>query len=189
MAHKEQWDFCKKVKSRFSEHFTNSRVLDNGSFDVNGNEEFLFADCEFYGLDLAPGDGVDIVCPAQDHNAPNDYYDTIISCECWEHNPYYKESIVNCVRMLKPGGLFLFTCATTGRPPHGVGYLEEGCSKEYKDWKSLPNTYIEGWDHDYYRNVTESDIRSAIDIGDIFKEYEFEINSDHHDLYFWGIKK
>ena len=47
MAHKEQWDFCKKVKSRFSEHFTNSRVLDIGSFDVNGNEEFLFADCEF----------------------------------------------------------------------------------------------------------------------------------------------
>ena len=189
MAHKEQWDFCQKVKNKFGDFFVNKKVLDIGSFDVNGNEEFLFENCDFSGLDLAPGDGVDIVCPAQDYDAPDETYDTIISCECWEHNPFYKESIVNCVRLLKSSGLFLFTCATTGRAPHGVGYLEEGCSNQYKNWKSLPNTYVANWDHNYYRNVTEDDIRSAIDVDDVFVDYEFQVEKNHFDLYFWGIKR
>ena len=116
MAHREQWVFCGKVKQLFPESFINKKVLDIGSFDVNGNEEFLFEDCNFTGLDIGPGDGVDVVCPAQEYDAPDETFDTIISCECWEHNPYYKESIVNAVRMLKKGGLFFFSCATTGRP-------------------------------------------------------------------------
>ena len=91
--------------------------------------------------------------------------------------------------MLRSGGLFLFTCATTGRAPHGVGYLEEGCSNQYKKWKSLPNTYVANWDHDYYENVTEDDIRSAVDVNGLFADYEFEVESNHYDLYFWGIKK
>jgi len=189
MAHDEQWSFCEKVKARFNSNFVDCRVLDVGSFDVNGNEEFLFTNCEFHGLDLAPGNGVSIVCPAQEYDAPDNYYDTIISCECWEHNPYYEESILNCVRMLRSKGLFLFTCATTGRAPHGVGYLEDGCSQQHENWKSLPNTYIENWDHDYYKNVTENDIRKFLDLDLIFEDYYFEVEKDHCDLYFWGIKK
>ena len=38
-------------------------------------------------------------------------------------------------------------------------------------------------------NVTEDMIRDAIDIDDIFSSYEFEVEEDHCDLYFWGIKK
>jgi hypothetical protein len=47
MAHNQQWDFCKKVKSKFPNNFNNIKVLDIGAFDVNGNEAFLFDDCEF----------------------------------------------------------------------------------------------------------------------------------------------
>ena len=42
MAHKEQWVFCGKVKALYPDYFENKKVLDIGSFDVNGNEEFLF---------------------------------------------------------------------------------------------------------------------------------------------------
>ena len=190
MAHVEQWDFCRKIKSKFPNNFNKIRVLDIGAFDVNGNEEFLFDNCDFVGLDIGPGKGVDVVCPAQDYNAPDESFDTIISCECWEHNPYYKESIVNATRMLKPGGLFLFTCATTGRPVHGVASLEATCSEQHKgSWKTMPNVSRENWDNEYYRNVTEEDVRDAIDIDNIFSSYEFEIHTEHCDLYFWGIKK
>ena len=41
MAHKEQWIFCEKVKAKFPQSFKEIKVLDIGSFDVNGNEEFL----------------------------------------------------------------------------------------------------------------------------------------------------
>jgi len=189
MAHKEQWVFCGKVKGLHPEFFENKKVLDIGSFDVNGNEEFLFKNCDFTGLDIGEGDGVDVVCPAQLYDAADETFDTIISCECWEHNPYYAESIENAIRMLKRGGLFFFTCATTGRPVHGVSYLEEQCSKEYDDWKTLPNVSRENWDNDYYKNVTEKMIRDAVDVDKIFSSYEFEIEEDHCDLYFWGIKK
>ena len=137
MAHKEQWVFCGQVKGLHPEYFENKKVLDIGSFDVNGNEEFLFKNCDFTGLDIGEGDGVDVVCPAQDYDEPDETFDTIISCECWEHNPFYKESIQNAVRMLKSGGLFFFTCATIGRPVHGVSYLEKDCSEQHKNWKTM----------------------------------------------------
>lgn len=189
MAHKEQWIFCQKVKDKFPQSFKEKKVLDIGSFDVNGNEEFLFDNCDFNGLDLCPGDGVDIVCPAQDYDAPDETYDTIISCECWEHNPFYEESINNAVRMLKSGGLFLFTCATTGRPIHGVKSLEQYSKTKHKDWKTMPNVKVENWDNEYYKNLTQEDIRDCLDVDNIFSEYEFEVEENHCDLYFWGIKK
>ena len=196
MAHVQQWDFCKKVKNKFPDHFKNIKVLDIGAFDVNGNEAFLFDDCDFIGLDIGPGDGVDVVCPAQEYDAPDNSFDTIISCECWEHNPFYKESIQNAVRMLKPGGLFLFTCATTGRPVHGtatqdaidIANMKTLQGTDIVEWKTMPNVSREDWDNEYYRNVTEDDVRAAISIDDIFSSYQFEVNTDHCDLYFWGIK-
>ena len=189
MAHQQQWDFCKSVKSKFPGHFRQVKVLDIGSFDVNGNESFLFEDSQFTGLDIGPGPGVDVVCPAQDYGAPDESYDTVISCECWEHNPYYAESIRNAIRMTKKGGLFLFTCATTGRPVHGVASLEDKCKKTHMLWKTMPNVSRHDWDNEYYRNLTENDIRAAVEIDKFFESYEFSVNEEHCDLYFWGIKK
>jgi len=188
MAHKQQWEFCKLVKKKFPSYFRNVKVLDIGSYDVNGNESFLFENSEFIGLDIGPGPGVDVVCPAQLYDAPDNTFDTIISCECWEHNPYYIESIKNAIRMLKPNGLFLFTCATTGRPVHGVASLEDMGKSTYKEWKTLPNVSRKDWDNEYYKNVTEKDIENGISLKDFFNQYEFSKNDDHHDLYFWGIK-
>ena len=53
----------------------------------------------------------------------------------------------------------------------------------------MPNVSRENWNNEYYRNVTEEDVRKAINVEEIFKKYDFEVNTDHCDLYFWGIKK
>lgn len=197
MAHKEQKEFLNRIKNRFPDAFKNRKVLDIGSFDVNGNEKSWFENCDFIGLDLLEGPGVDIACPANEYDAPDETYDTIISCECWEHNPFYKESIINSVRMLKSGGYFIFTCATTGRPIHGTKTQDEidrerkitlqGNSTE--NWITMPNVLRENWNNEYYKNLTEHDIRECINIDDIFSDYEFEIEINHCDLYFWGKKK
>jgi SAM-dependent methyltransferase len=197
MAHKEQKAYLDKIKSKFPEAFTNVKVLDIGSFDVNGNEKPWFDDCNFIGLDLLPGPGVDVVCPANEYNAPDKSFDTIISCECWEHNPFYKESILNAIRMLKNGGYFIWTCATTGRPVHGTktqdnidrsrNVTAQGNTTD--NWKTMPNVERDDWDNEYYKNITEEDIREFCDIDNIFDEYEFEVEVNHCDLYFWGIKK
>ena len=189
MAHKEQTNYVNKIKQQFPNYFTNKKVLGIGTFNVCGTEDTYFDDCDYSGLDLGPGPGVDIVCPAQDYDAPNNTFDTIISCECFEHNPYYKETIQNAVRMLKSGGMFLFTCATTGRPVHGVKSLEEKSKEKFPNWKTMPNVSRENWDNEYYKNLTEEDIRECLDFDDKFESYQFEVETNHCDLFFWGIKK
>jgi hypothetical protein len=83
--------------------------------------------------------------------------------------------------------MFIFTCATTGRPVHGIKSLEE--ESKIKKWITMPNVSIDNWDNDYYKNLTEEDIRECVDIDSIFKDYEFEVEINHCDLFFWGIKK
>ena len=103
MAHKEQRDYFESVKKRFPEAFVNKKVLDIGSYDLNGTNEYLFENSTVLGLDIEEGPGVDVVCEAQKYDAPDEAFDAIVSSECWEHNPYYKESLQNAVRMLKSG--------------------------------------------------------------------------------------
>jgi SAM-dependent methyltransferase len=197
MAHKEQRDYLDRMKKQFPNSFQNCKVLDIGSFDVNGNEKPWFDNCDFIGLDLLPGPGVDIACPANEYDAPDETFDTIISCECWEHNPFYKESIINAIRMLKPGGYFIWTCATTGRPVHGTATqdaIDKAKGKTAQgnlvdNWKTMPNVEKVDWDNEYYKNVTEEDVREFCDIDAIFDSYAFEIEINHCDLMFWGRKK
>jgi SAM-dependent methyltransferase len=189
MAHKEQLDYVNKIKSKLPQYFENQKVLGVGTFNVCGTEDVFFNNCDYQGLDLGPGPGVDIVCPAQDYDAPDNSYDVVISCECFEHNPFYKETIQNITRLLKPGGLFLFTCATTGRPVHGTKSLEEESKQKHANWKTMPNVVRENWDNEYYKNLTEEDIRNCVDIDFLFLSYEFKTEMNHFDLYFWGIKK
>lgn len=195
--HKEQIEYLNKIKEKFPNTFKGKKVLDIGSFNVNGNEKPWFENCDFIGLDLLPGPGVDIACPAHKYDEPNETFDTIISCECWEHNPFYKESILNAIRMLKPGGYFIWTCATTGRPVHGTK-TQDAIDRENKktaqgnsseNWITMPNVEKENWDNEYYKNVTEEDIREFCDVDSIFSSYEFEVDTNHCDLYFWGVKK
>jgi hypothetical protein len=91
--------------------------------------------------------------------------------------------------MLKPNGMFLFTCATTGRPVHGTKSLEEESKKKFPNWKTMPNVVRENWDNEYYKNLTEEDIRECIDIDNSFSKYEFEVETNHCDLFFYGFKK
>ena len=189
MAHKEQVDYVNRVKDKFPTFFQNQKVLGIGTFNVCGTEDEFFNNCDYQGLDLGPGPGVDIVCPAQDYDAPDNSYDVIVSCECFEHNPFYKETIQNAYRILKPGGMFLFTCATTGRPVHGTISLEEESKKKWENWKTMPNVTRENWDNDYYKNLTEDDIRAVIEINNTFSDFNFEYEPSSCDLYFWGIKR
>ena len=52
MAHQSQVDYCLSVKSRFPGHFRRKSVLDAGSLDINGNNRYLFDDCQYVGIDV-----------------------------------------------------------------------------------------------------------------------------------------
>ena len=180
MAHIEQQNFCLRMKNLFPDHFKNKKVLDAGSLDVNGNNRYLFEESEYIGVDVGPGKNVDIVCKIHDFEAPDSSYDTIISTECFEHDQYYELSISNLYRMLKPGGFFIFTCATTGREEHGTRRSHPSAAP------LLIN--LDSWG-DYYKNLTEEHIRDFQNLDELYSKYSFEVNDISHDLYFYGIKK
>jgi SAM-dependent methyltransferase len=177
MAHAEQQGFCNRVKQQFPTHFENVKVLDCGSYDVNGNNRYLFSNCDYTGIDLMPGPNVTEVSAIHEYLiGTSNVFDLIISTECFEHDMHFKKSIKRIMELLKPSGLFLFTCATVGRPRHGTVNHSPGDS---------PPTVAQGgtWGK-YYRNVP---IKDATRIGKKFSKHGVEING--HDLYFWGHNK
>src|SRR5690606_19424692 len=100
--------------------FRGTRVLEVGSLDLNGSVRSNFSGCDYLGIDVAAGPGVDLVCQGQDYDAPDGSFDVVTSCEAMEHNPYWRETFANMLRLCRPGGLILMTCATTGRGEHGT---------------------------------------------------------------------
>ena len=180
MAHPEQQKFCEQIKNEFPNFFENIKVLDVGSLDINGSNRELFINCEYVGVDIAEGKNVDIVSIAHELNHPDKCYDTIISTEAFEHDMYYEKTIQNIIRMLKPGGLFIFTCASIGRGEHGT--LKNGPDaapllKNFGEWAN------------YYKNLVESDFRKIDGFNDEFPNGVFVFNNYPYDIYFYGIKK
>jgi len=184
MAHKEQRDFCFRVKEKFPEYFKNKKVLDIGSLDINGSNKDLFEDCNYLGIDVGEGKNVDLISVGHLFDGPDNSFDTIISTEVFEHDMYYEQTIKNILRMLKPGGLFLFTCAAPGRPEHGTRRQGEWCAP-------LLLQISEEW-ADYYKNLDEFDVRKIGGFDETFPDSHFELNNIYldipADLYFYGIK-
>lgn len=175
--HWQAYSFVQVVRRNLPQYFYNSKVIEFGAACVNYSISSLFEHTEkYFGIDLTDAQGVDIICEAQSVNLGSSF-DVAVSCECFEHNPYYLETFQNMIKHVRPGGLVLFTCATTGRPEHGTTRTTP---------EQSPGTQTIGWD--YYRNVTKNDFSDEV-LGNSFSSYCFFENSASQDLYFVGIKK
>ena len=180
MSHQEQREYVQRLKEGFPDFFSSKRVLEIGSLDINGSLRSFFTNCDYIGIDVGEGPGVDIVCQGQEYDAPDKSYDVVCSAECFEHNPYWLETFKNMIRLCKSDGLIFFTCASDGRSEHGTTRTSPADS---------PLTVGIGWD--YYKNLNVFDFVSEINFYDYFSWYGFEYrnNSGHPDLYFFGITK
>ena len=124
---------------------------------------------------------VTIVSKTKDLPFTDNTFDTIISTECFEHDPEYKESFIKIYNMLKPDGLFCFTCASTGRLEHGTRRTSP--TESYGTIGNL--TYMS----DYYKNLTEIELNEVLKINDLFVVWDTYYNAESKDMYFVGIKK
>jgi SAM-dependent methyltransferase len=179
--HNQARNFTLFVQKLLSEYFQNKIVLDVGSGDINGNNRFLFNNCNYHGNDVINAPNVTIVSKTKDLPFINESFDTIISTECFEHDPEYKYSFIKIYEMLKPNGLFCFTCASTGRLEHGTRRTSPGDS--YGTIGNLDDM------SDYYKNLTESDLNEVLPLNNLFSSWDTYYNSESKDLYFFGIKK
>lgn len=179
--HKEVKHFTHFISSKIIEYFNNKIILDVGGGDINGNNRYLFENCEYICNDVSPSPNVNFVSRTKDLNFTDAYFDTIISTECFEHDPEYKMSFLKIYNMLKPNGLFLFTCASTNRPEHGTRK-----SKPHQSYGTICD--IEDM-RDYYKNLNEHDLNMILPLNDLFVCWNTYYNHYSCDLYFYGIKK
>ena len=179
--HDEARNFTVFVKGILPEFFTNKKVLDIGSGDINGNNRFLFEGCQYEGNDVIQAPNVTIVSKTGALPFAENTFDTIVSTECFEHDPEYAASWKKAYAMLKPGGLFCFTCASTNRGEHGTRRTSPNCS--YGTVGGLEDM------SDYYKNLTEQDLNNVLDLNSSFVVWNTYYNAISCDLYFVGIKK
>ena len=179
--HEQARNFTIFVKNILPNFFINKRVLDVGSGDINGNNCFIFENCEYDGNDVINAKNVTIVSKTKELPFEDNTFDTIISTECFEHDPEYKDSFKKIYNMLKPDGLFCFTCASTGRAEHGTRRTSPQDS--YGTIANLADM------SDYYKNLTEIDLDEAISLNNSFSVWNTYYHSGSKDLYFVGIKK
>lgn len=171
-------DLCDKFPFYFGYGSYHIRVLEIGSLDVNGNINYLFNEdkCEITGLDVIKGKNVSIICIAHEYNEPDESFDVISSLNSLEHDKYWKLTLENMVRLLKPMG-FIFISAAHRWPEHGT-------TKTSPHNSGTSN--IEGWKN-YYGNISPADINSVLNLNDIFIEYS--LKDAGKDTQFWGIKR
>jgi SAM-dependent methyltransferase len=178
VSHPEQLGFFRAVVAANTSLITSGRIIEIGSYDVNGTVREIFAgNKEYVGVDLTPGPGVDRVGFGHDVDAPDGSFDIAISGACFEHDPMWRETFANMVRLTRPGGLVAFTCASRGRPEHGT---------TRSDGTLSPGTQAVGLD--YYRNLVEDDF-ADLPLDEWFSEWRFWYLRTDFDLYFAGRRR
>ena len=171
MSHPNQMAFVQSVRGFFPDSFANKKVLEIGSLNINGSVREFFTGCDYLGVDIGAGKDVDMVCKGHELPFFNLSFDTVISCECLEHDIDWIKTFDKMCELSKD--LVIMTCATVGRPKHGT---------------SDTNADASPFTNNYYKNLEIKDFVDHFDFYTIFKHFGISVNSDSQDLYFWGKK-
>ena len=178
MSHPEQLAFFELIVKSLNPNGRLGKVIEMGSYDVNGTIRAVVGLCEEYvGVDLTEGPGVSVVEYGHKVDISDGYFDLSLSSECFEHDPYWKLTFLNMIRLTKPNGVVAFTCASNGRPEHGTIRSNPLLS---------PGT--QGMELDHYLNLCAADFETVINLSNHFSKYRFYRNPTTWDLYFVGVR-
>ncbi|WP_162599756.1 class I SAM-dependent methyltransferase [Nocardioides solisilvae] len=177
MSHPEQRGFFAAVAQANPDLVAGGRVLEIGSYSVNGDVRRLFDEArEYVGVDLVEGPNVDRVGLGHEVADPDAAYDLAISGECFEHDPFWEKTLANMVRLTRPGGVVAVSCASRGRVEHGT---------RRSDIRDSPGTQDAGLDH--YRNLTRADL-DRLPLDTWFSSWRSWYNDSTFDLYLVGVR-
>lgn len=105
---------CKK---KYPKNFNKCSVLEIGSQDVNGTARDYFEDCDYVGIDIEQGKGVDIVMNARKTKFETKF-DTLLFLSVFEHDLNWKNTFKHNIQWIKKGGLCLVSFGSEGNLPH-----------------------------------------------------------------------
>lgn len=134
-------------------------VLELGSRDINGSPRGMLPhEQEYWGVDIAPGFGVDIIGDARIWRPGADLpaFDVCICAEVAEHCPNWQALLETAHDCLIPGGVFIFTAAGPGRAPHSA--VDGGAIRH----------------EEYYQNVSPEALSYALEVAG-FDEFTIDL--------------
>jgi len=102
-------EFVGKQKKKIGKQ---SKVLEIGSLNMNGSIRHWFKDAdEYIGIDYQEGKGVDKVMWSYDIPKvwKKEYFDCVIACESFEHDPNFWKTLEIMKWVLKKGGWMIIT--------------------------------------------------------------------------------
>ena len=161
--HKSAYEIGAKFLDRYIAPEMNS-ILEIGAFDVNGSlKDFKHEDCEWIGVDLEPGKGVDIVIErASKLPFVDNSFDLVVATSVFEHDPTFWLTFNEMLRVVKPDG-FIFICAPSNGwvhrypmdvyrfyPDAGIGLVEWG-RREFPELE-LVESFISERDSDVWND-------------------------------------
>lgn len=135
--HISSYEHMQDLASRYLDPSRPIHVVDVGSFDVNGSYRPIFerAGWRYTGLDLEPGNNVDIVLSSP-YRFPlaTRSVDVVVSGQAFEHIEYFWISWLEMLRVLKPGGLIFLIAPSRGYEHR----YPQDCWRFYPDaWRAL----------------------------------------------------
>lgn len=92
------------------------KIVDIGSQDVNGSLRSVApANNEYIGVDFVAGEGVNIVI-TDPYSLPfeSESVDVVVSSSCFEHSEFFWLLFNECLRILRPKGLFYINSPSNG---------------------------------------------------------------------------
>ncbi len=168
----------KELLKKFEDRWEGARLLEIGS--ALAWQKAMYPVAEFKGMDVAPGQNVDIVSIAHKYKGENESWDVVCSFSELEHDMYWKKTLKKMVKLTKPGGLIFFSCC--------LNWEEHGTFRTSPD-QSYTTQISKEWGK-YYRNVTPDDIRTVWNCDKLFSDYYLGENPyDDGFTCFWGIKR
>lgn len=147
-------------------------VLEFGSYNINGSVRDAYPHAaSWWGIDIAEGNGVDEVADATTYDAGREF-DVVVCAEAFEHTPEWRTIIDNAYRHLKPGGIFVASCATADRPPHSA--FDGGAVR----------------DGEYYANVSFTEMKEYLESKE-WEDFSLHVADGYFgndDLYIKAVK-
>jgi cephalosporin hydroxylase len=143
--HNSAYINAEKFYNKYCESgISDKKILDVGSYNVNGTMKPIFDKGQYIGLDMENGDNVDIVGSSHDIPFKDEYFDIVISSSCFEHDDMFWVSFIEMCRVLKKGG-YMYIQAPQNGPYHG--WPGDNWRFYIDSWKALEKWGIKmGWD-------------------------------------------
>ena len=134
--HKSSMEHVQRLAGRYlaSREGEPLRIIDIGSYDVNGSYRPLFdrSGWHYIGVDLSAGPNVDVVLQSPYRFPFNSHsVDVIVSGQAFEHVEFFWLTWMEMARVLRPGGLIILLAPSRG-PEHRY---PQDC------WRFYPDAY------------------------------------------------